>query len=220
MKRTALATILVTAAAANAANTAPPTLDDLLGEPDPPAAQPDTTQPAAPENLEDAIQPESVAELFQNALYDMDMAARRLGRQSDTSSKTQTLQQDIIDKLDELIQQAQSSSSSSSQQQQQPAPRPAEQARPVPGQPQPAAGQPQPAATTEPQDPGTTSGTVGPVVDTSKPIEELRREWGNLPPRLRRELSESLSEPFSPSHRNQTEAYFRTLADFENQTTP
>lgn len=220
MRHTTALILFSLSATAYAANTAePPTLDDLLGPAEP---RPVPTMPTTPEGIEDAISDETPADLLNAALDNMQMAARRLGRQFDVGEKTQSVQEEAIRKLDELIRQAsQSSSSSSAQQQQASQPRQNEEgqsAQPQPGQQQP--GQPQPTATMNPQDPGTTSGSVQGVLEISKPIEELRREWGSLPPRIRQELSESLSEPLSPSHRSQTEAYFKTLAELENETTP
>ena len=46
-------------------------------------------------------------------------------------------------------------------------------------------------------------------------LEELRHEWGNLPPRLRDELNEGVSEQFSPVYRRQTEEYYRRLAEVQ-----
>ena len=66
------------------------------------------------------------------------------------------------------------------------------------------------------QDPNAGSvspGSVAGVGDTQKPLEELKQEWGQLPPRLREELSEGLGERFSPIYRLMTEAYYRRLAE-------
>lgn len=49
-------------------------------------------------------------------------------------------------------------------------------------------------------------------------MEELREgEWGNLPPRLRDELAESLGETFNPVYRSVTEAYYRRIAELSRQ---
>ena len=44
------------------------------------------------------------------------------------------------------------------------------------------------------------------------PMEATRSEWGNLPPRVREELSQGLHEPFSPIYKEMTEAYYKRLA--------
>ena len=46
-------------------------------------------------------------------------------------------------------------------------------------------------------------------------IEQLRKEWGILPPRVREELSDGLRERFSPLYRRMTEAYYKALAEQE-----
>ena len=49
-------------------------------------------------------------------------------------------------------------------------------------------------------------------------MKDLRDgEWGNLPPRLRDELAESLSETFNPVYRAATEAFYRRIAELSQQ---
>ena len=49
-------------------------------------------------------------------------------------------------------------------------------------------------------------------------MKDLREgEWGNLPPRLRDELAESLSEQFNPVYRAATEAFYRRIAELSQQ---
>lgn len=55
------------------------------------------------------------------------------------------------------------------------------------------------------------SGIEAPGPD--KPIEELRKEWGALPPQLRRQINEGLDERFSPVYRELTQEYYRHLAE-------
>ncbi|WP_428387745.1 hypothetical protein [Mucisphaera sp.] len=218
------AALLLTPALTLAAGNLPddlPTLDDLLGplNPEPTPALPQLPlEDLESENNNQPPSSQQQAQLFNEAIDDMNMAARRLGRRLDPGDQTQQLQQEAIDKLTELIRAAQQSSSASSSQ---PQPRPQQAQGGQPGQATPMPGQPQPGSTpalANPSQGAYSPSSVGPESATPKPIEELRREWGNLPPRIRAELSESLSEPFSPSHRQQTEAYFRTLADLEAQT--
>ena len=100
-----------------------------------------------------------------------------------------------------------------------------QQPQPQQSQPQPqlpSGAQPQPGQTTQTdsasqpnQGQFSPGSAVDPVETGARPIQELRREWGNLPLRVRQELSESLNAPYSPSHREQTETYFRVLADLE-----
>ncbi|MEQ9454893.1 MAG: hypothetical protein RLN76_09930 [Phycisphaeraceae bacterium] len=213
-----LITMPAVAGAAGTDGERPLTLDELLGEPVPVERLP-MIPVEADQSLEDMVTPDDPNELFDSALEDMQLAARRLGLDLDPSESTQHLQEEVLDKLDKLIEQLRQQQSGSSSSSPVPQTRPAEQPKPVPGQPVPGAGQPVPAQAI-PSEGSFSPGGVGSTTASPRPIEELRREWGNLPPRLRQELSESLSEPFSPTHRQQTEAYFRTLADLENESRP
>lgn len=58
----------------------------------------------------------------------------------------------------------------------------------------------------------------GEVRNAELSMKDLREgEWGNLPPRLRDELSESLSEEFNPVYRAATEAFYRRIAELSGQ---
>lgn len=58
----------------------------------------------------------------------------------------------------------------------------------------------------------------GSVRNAELSMKDLREgEWGNLPPRLRDELSESLSETFNPVYRAATEAFYRRIAELSSQ---
>lgn len=71
------------------------------------------------------------------------------------------------------------------------------------------------------QKPGQQSGTTGSkgsVRNEELSMKDLREgEWGNLPPRLRDELAESLSETFNPVYRAATEAFYRRIAEMSQQ---
>ena len=45
------------------------------------------------------------------------------------------------------------------------------------------------------------------------PLAEAKANWGNLPPRVRDELLEGVSEKFSPVYREMTESYYKRLAE-------
>lgn len=67
------------------------------------------------------------------------------------------------------------------------------------------------------QESGTT-GSKGSVRNEELSMKDLREgEWGNLPPRLRDELAESLSETFNPVYRAATEAFYRRIAEMSQQ---
>jgi hypothetical protein len=55
--------------------------------------------------------------------------------------------------------------------------------------------------------------TEVPVPQLSGPIEELRVEWGTLPPRVRDALQQAMSLPISEAYRDITEAYYRRIVE-------
>ena len=62
------------------------------------------------------------------------------------------------------------------------------------------------------------TGSRGTVRNEELSMKDLREgEWGNLPPRLRDELAESLSETFNPVYRAATEAFYRRIAELSQQ---
>jgi hypothetical protein len=62
------------------------------------------------------------------------------------------------------------------------------------------------------------NGSQGSVRNEELSMKDLREgEWGNLPPRLRDELAESLSETFNPVYRAATEAFYRRIAEMSQQ---
>ncbi|MGB0767161.1 MAG: hypothetical protein ACPGYV_05585 [Phycisphaeraceae bacterium] len=61
-------------------------------------------------------------------------------------------------------------------------------------------------------------GSRGSVRTETLSMKDLREgEWGNLPPRLRDELAESLSETFNPVYREATEAFYRRIAEMSQE---
>ncbi|MEM6259178.1 MAG: hypothetical protein AAGI37_12915 [Planctomycetota bacterium] len=68
------------------------------------------------------------------------------------------------------------------------------------------------------QQSGQNAGSRGDVRNEELSMKDLREgEWGNLPPRLRDELAESLSETFNPVYRSATEAFYRRIAEISQQ---
>ena len=47
--------------------------------------------------------------------------------------------------------------------------------------------------------------------EADDPLAESRREWGSLPPRVRRELAEGVTKRLSEPYRGLTERYFEAL---------
>ena len=224
-----------------------PSLDDLLGTGDEPgegepaegedAVDDSSGGPELNRELERRLNGEEAADQFAQAIQDMAEAASRLGEDADAGIDTQRLQDEIILKLEQIISSAQNSeeqsSSSSSSQPGEPEARPADQGgQPQPGQQpgeQPGQGeQPgegegegqQPGDASQPggDQPGNGDPRRGEINEQALSMEELREgEWGNLPPRLRDELAESLGESFNPVYRSVTEAYYRRLAELSRQ---
>ena len=166
----------------------------------------------------------AAADAFRQAVMEMGDVARRLSDQLDPGVSTQRAQQAILDKLDQVIESARQQQSG--------------QGGGGGGQGQ-ARGQDagsgevagQGEGEGEDGEDGEGSGgqgngagehggefspgqvREGDVEDT--PLEQLQREWGNLPPRLRDEISEGLDQPYSPVYRELTEAFYRRLAEEE-----
>ena len=166
-----------------------------------------------------------MAAAFIDAVRDKDRVADRLGDARDPGLDTQRIQESILARLDQLIEAAQqqqsSSSSSGSSSNQDSSAQNAGQDSGQGSQPQPGGAQGQ-AAAGQPggdgENPGGFSpGQVGPIDPGQGAIDEVRSEWGSLPPRLRDELTNGLDEPYSPVYRNLTEAYYRRLAEEASQ---
>ncbi|MEM1107611.1 MAG: hypothetical protein AAGH99_02870 [Planctomycetota bacterium] len=204
-----------------------PTLDELLDLAPPPTQDaPETEQERAPaqptDEVEARLNGQQAADAFAEAVKDMSIVAERLGDERDPGLDTQRLQESILARLDQIIeaaeQQQQSSSSSGggggSSSNQDSSAQNAEQGQQPGGTPQPGQGQAQAQANAGGENPGGFSpGQVGAVDPGQGAIDEVRSEWGALPPRLRDELTNGLDEPYSPVYRSLTEAYYRRLAE-------
>lgn len=209
-----------------------PTLDELLDleprgvEPEDPRTSPAPGPPGSNdgEAIEQSVQrlltAEQSTDLFEQVVQEMDEVSVRLGRWVDSGLQTQRLQQSILAKLDQLIaaarQQSTKGGSASSGSDSQAPWHQDRGSRQVASQNQ-GAGQSAGAAPVRAGggqysgDPST--GRAGQSRGRERSLEELRSEWGNLPRRLREELSEGLGERFSPVYRALTEAYYRRLAE-------
>ncbi|MEM1184813.1 MAG: hypothetical protein AAGI53_07390 [Planctomycetota bacterium] len=174
-----------------------PSLDELLGlEEAGEADLPDADQV----ELERSLTANEAAEQLEQAVDLMGDAADRLASANpDTGLPTQRLQEDILKKLDMVIDSAQqqqqqqnSQSSSSSQQQQQ---------------------QQQSQAAANASD---SENASMPSADTDATLDPDfladQADWGALPARTRDALLEGLSDSFSSLYRRLTEAYYRRLA--------
>lgn len=174
---------------------------------------------AADEQLSGA----AVSAMFESAVRDMESVAQRLGRRFDTGRETRRMQDEIVAKLESVLeaaiqqqrqQQQQSSGSPSPQQQDQGSAQNASQPGQQPG------GQGSQSASASASSSPSSQANQGQTAPTrpqggapDRPLAELREQWGNLPPRVRDELLEGLDERFSPHYQRLTEAYYRRLAE-------
>jgi hypothetical protein len=203
-----------------------PTLDELLGLPSsgakdeaerPPGDSTKDGKDAAAggakgdptaKDLARRLSPQEVNDRFLQAVELMDEAATRLVDQVDTGLDTQRLQQSIIHKLDQLIDQAQrnQSSSSSSQGQQQGEQQKQQGSK---GQRQSSQAQQQ---STQPSD-AAQGGEVAP--QKARPRQAPAGSgaaWGNLPPHVRDALVQGSTDSFSATYQRWTEEYYLRLA--------
>lgn len=196
-----------------------PDLDDLLNIPreSRPAPKPDPAAPGSPPadadpmkaELERRLSGRQVEENFLQAVTMMSDAAKRLGGAGDAGLTTQRVQDEIVRRLDQVIeaaranqqQQSKSKSSSSQQQQQQ-------QQRPTPQQQ--AKQQNQPGKDDN-------QGEVNPPAPQSGKVKELiessAASWGALPQRVRDALLQGSGDRFSSLYQALTEEYYRRLAE-------
>jgi hypothetical protein len=197
------------------ARTTPSTLDDLLGieEDDAPAA--DAASGAAAQtrqkDLDNALAKTSPSDALSQAVARMGVSAQLLDGMFDPGLGTQRVQQEILAKLDELIEMAQnnpssSSSSSSSGTSSSPA-RGAPKPSPQPGKPNAGARNDSPTDSAEGDSP------LKQQDDINTAIDESRTEWGSLPPRVRDMMLQGRGGRFSSLYQRLTEEYYKRLAE-------
>lgn len=190
---------------------APGAADGSADEADPAAdgqaADPRDSDGAAA--VSEAMEMDEAADVFEQAVVQMNGVSRRLGELRDPGLVTQREQREIIKKLEQVIASAKQQQGKGGK------------SKPSSGEPQQqsrkiaeqrASGSSSPSRSTQSHS-GQFSPGAAQAAQEGGDIEELRREWGNLPPRLRNELSEGLSEPFSPVYRELTESFYRRLGE-------
>jgi hypothetical protein len=186
-----------------------PTLDELLGlEEESKGIDPNT------EALRQVLSPKEAGEALGQAVNLMNQVAARIETGNDLSIATQRLQEDILRKLDQVIESAQnnqqgggggssSAQSSSGSNQQQP-------------------NQQQQGQDGQQGQPGNESGqeSVPGGSSTAQPGDALAPDgvsWGALPQRVRDALSQGISDKYSDLYRSITEQFYRSLAEDEDQ---
>ena len=188
-----------------------PSLDELLGlEPEGGARDPGERIPTQEELvLERRLTAEEAEDAFKDAVRQMGEVADALRVAHDPGLRTQRAQEDIIKKLELLIEQAeQNSSSSSSQSQSQSQPRP--QQRQQPGQQQ---GQQSQASNSQGDNQSEMLPPGGQEARLRDLLDAAQAAWGSLPPRVRDVLLQGSSDRFSTLYESMTEEYYRRLAE-------
>lgn len=203
----------------NEAKPAPalPGLDELLGLP--PEKKPaDAGAPGStPEEreLDRALRARQVSEMFAQAVQQMADAATLLRDERDPGLATQRVQEEIITKLEKLIEEAErqqqkSSSSSSSSKKQ------GSQQRRQPKQSQKSQAQnrgrsPHGENRGERTPPGAQSAKLNGQIDA------LKAAWGALPARVREALLQGAGDTYSSLYQSLTEAYYKRLAEQDKE---
>lgn len=201
------AALALTAVPALAQPTAPPTgdglptLDELLGLDDSGAGADDRA-------LQRRLSAREAGEKFEQAVGLMRDAADRIADAGDTSLTTQRVQEDILRKLDQVIEASrQNSPSSGSPSGSQGSPQ-NQQSRSSQSQHTPSPGSDPEQA----QMPGSSrDASLGPAVAPDGVT------WGNLPQRERDAVTQGVSDRYSALYRRLTELYYRRLADEERE---
>jgi hypothetical protein len=158
---------------------------------------------------------QQAADALRKAVGEMYQVSERIGRDTDTSRDVQRDQEEIIKKLDQVIETAEkcqsqgggSSSSGKPKDKKQNGSQKNQQQAKKPGQQQ----QQQASASAG----GTTAGkgNVSGGLGITTPLAELRERWGNLPGRVREQLMQGVQEKVSPVYREWTEQYYKRLAE-------
>jgi hypothetical protein len=190
-----------------------PTLDELLGlpkaKPAPAKLQdvgpPEGPKPDAPDRakaeLERQLSPAEVSEAFEQAVAMMGQTADRLEKSRDPGLDTQRMQEDVIRKLDMLIDQAKKQQNKSKSKNKKPDPGQQQQQQQQSSQQQSKTNDPKQGGGPDLMNGGTHASPGGTAV------------WGNLPEHVRNALMEGSTDQFSSLYKTMTEKYYKRLAE-------
>lgn len=193
----------------------PATLDELLGIADANEEAPeDATRIEQDDDLDRALEESSMQDNFSVAIEKMEISADMLGAKHQSGLGTQRIQEDILRRLEYLMDQArqqQAMQSQSSQSSQQSQPNPGDLSQPQQDQQQQSQNQ-------SPSDQSQGEGSPPPRQegDINSNLEEEQREWGSLPDRIREQLLQGRNEAFSRLYEKMTRSYYRLLAEEES----
>lgn len=191
-----------------------PSLDELLGIEGDDRAD-DAARRQSREALERELTEQQVSDAFTQAVEQMKLSAEMLGERFDTGVGTQRIQEDVIAKLDMLIENAQRQPSSSSSSDSQSSSSEQQQQDQQPGPQQQGEQQQQQNQQSGEEGDGQTEGQGPPQqdADIDHDIEETRAQWGNLPERVRDMMLQGQTGTYSNLYRTLTEEYYRRLAE-------
>ncbi|MHC4947509.1 MAG: hypothetical protein ACYTG1_04515 [Planctomycetota bacterium] len=191
----------------------PPSLDELLGlDEEPDTSAEDAAERDSAAELQRRLDEASITDTFALAVEKMSLSADLLDVRFDTGIGTQRVQEEILQRLEHLIEQARQmssssqSSSGSSQGSSQDAAQsdPGQQSRPQGGDPQ----QRSDAGDSQEGDPPPRQ-----EGDLNTMLEESQTEWGGLPERIRQMMEQGRREKYSQIYRRLTAEYYRRLAE-------
>lgn len=179
----------------------------------------------AKRRLERGLNEQELESLLKQALSGMERSASRLGEKTDTSIETQRVQEDVVAKLDQLIQEAKrrsksgqsssssksSSSSSSQQSQQQANAKPGEQGKQQPGESK-SHGDKSSGKAGDGNREHDGPAPVDPAEDQAA-LDESRSEWGSLPARVRDLIRQGSRDRVASLYQRLTQEYYRRMAE-------
>jgi len=194
----------------------PPSLDDLLGlETDESEAQADEAARAESEReLQRRLDEKEITDAFLVALDKMATSATRLGELFDTGLTTQRVQQDILAKLDQLMDKAREMQSLGQASASRSTSSPSSRSQ-SPGQRKNQANNSR--RDRSPQDSQAGDPPPRQDGDIHTILQEGGVEWGNLPERIRQDLLQGRNDKFSSMYRQLTEEYYKRLAEEGSQ---
>jgi hypothetical protein len=196
---------------------APPSLDELLGleEDESETSAAEQARQESGEELQRRLSEQDLRDLFFQALEKMALSAHLLEIDFESGLATQRAQQDVLAKLDQLIDRARELSSQHSSScsgcSQCDSKAGSAQSKPgsKPGSPKSGANRNSGPA----QDSQATDAPPGREGDINTVLQETGTEWGHLPPRVRQMLKQGRGDYKSPLYRKLTEEYYKRLAE-------
>ncbi len=192
----------------------PPSLDEMLGITEAAEGEGtrDVAETEADRELERRLDENELGNAFAEAIAKMGLSAEQLELHFDTGLGTQRIQEDILARLEHLLNEAKkqqgsasSSSSSSASSSAQSQSQPGKQAQKSQGQER------KPNASDSSPEAGDPPARVDGDINTL--FEEDRAEWGALPQRVRDLLLQGRDEKFSSVYEQLTREYYRRLAE-------